>query len=101
MLVITPFTVGYMYVYVANSMLPVSSFVLALYLSACNASGELLAAYTIVKLLAYSKRHSIHKIPMDCSKLHMMHFVMFLLSIGRSEHQQHSHRLNHCWYMVQ
>ena len=64
-------------------------------------SWELSAAYIIIKLSAYSKRHSICKIPMHCSKFHVMHYVILLLSTGRNECQSYSHRINHYWLMAQ
>ena len=57
---------------------------------------ELSVAYTIIKLSAYSIRDSTYKSSMDCGKFHMMRYMMLLLSTGKSECQQSSHRLNHC-----
>ena len=39
---------------------------------------------------------SIHEIPMDCAKFHMMCDVTLLLSTGRSNCQQCSHKVYHC-----
>ena len=68
--------------------------------SNCSVSQELLAVYIIIKLSAYCKQHSIHKIPMDCSKFYVVHQVTFLCT-SRSECQQYNHRLNHCLCMAQ
>ena len=57
--------------------------------------------YIIVKLSVYSIWNSTRKILMDCSKLHVTHYVTLLLSIGRSKCQRYSHRLNHCSYIEQ
>ena len=53
-------------------------------------------AYIITKLSVYSIQDNTHKIPMDCSKLYVMHDILLSLSTGRSECQQYNHKVNHC-----
>ena len=56
-----------------------------------------MATYIVVELLTYyNDIAGVHEVLMDCGKFHVTHYVTFLLSTGRSEHQQYSHRLNHC-----
>ena len=52
-------------------------------------SWELLAAYIIVKLLAYTVaiQDSIHKIPIDYGKFHVTQDMTLLLSIDKSKCQ--------------
>ena len=56
-------------------------------------SWELQAVY-IVKLLAYSIQDTICKILIDCGKFHVIHDMMPLLSLDRSEYQLYTDRLN-------
>ena len=57
---------------------------------------ELSVAYIINKLSACSIQDSNHQIPMDYVKFHIRYDMMLLLSTGRSDCQQNSHRLNYC-----
>ena len=65
-------------------------------LSCCCVHGRCIFS----NLVTYRKWYSIHQILMDCSKFHLMHYIIFL-STGRSEHQKYSHKLNHCLCMTQ
>ena len=62
-----------------------------------SVSYELLAAYIIVKLSAYSIQDSICKILKDCGKFHMT----LPLFTGRSERQRYTHGMNHSLCMEQ